>query len=62
MIQDVSGLFEGGTPQENYVLKQVEAGEVADLKLQFGEKEEDRLLSARFLEDPRRLLKGESTG
>jgi hypothetical protein len=39
------------TPQENYVLQQVAAGQEADLKKQFGEKEDDRHLSARFLED-----------
>ncbi len=39
------------TPQEKWVLKQVEAGENADLKARFGEKEENRQLSARFLED-----------
>jgi hypothetical protein len=41
---------------ERYVLQQVAKGEWADLKEQFGEKEDDRKLSARFLED---LLTGE---
>jgi uncharacterized protein YjbI with pentapeptide repeats len=43
------------TKQEKYVLQQVVAGEMADLKAKFGEKEENRHLSAGFLED---LLSG----
>ena len=39
------------TRQERWVLQQVAAGQVADLYARFGEKEEDRYLSARFLED-----------
>jgi hypothetical protein len=39
------------TKQEKYVLKQVAVGKVADLKAQFGEEEENRILSASFLKD-----------
>jgi hypothetical protein len=39
------------TNQEQYVLRQVAAGQVADLKARFGEKEENRRLAARFVED-----------
>jgi hypothetical protein len=44
------------TRQEQFVLRQVAAGEIADLKQEFGEAEEDRRLRARFLEE---LLTGE---
>ena len=37
------------TRQEQYVLRQVAAGEIADLKQEFGEAEADRRLRARFL-------------
>ena len=47
------------TRQEQFVLRQVAAGEIADLKQEFGEAEEDRRLRARFLEE---LLTGELTG
>jgi hypothetical protein len=45
--------IDGGdlTAQEEYVLDQVKAGELADLKEQFGEAEENRRLRARFLEE-----------
>jgi hypothetical protein len=39
------------SPQEQWVLERLEQGEIADLKKQFGEAEENRRLSARFLED-----------
>jgi hypothetical protein len=39
------------TEQEKWVLEQVKQGEWADLKKRFGESEENRYLSARFLED-----------
>jgi hypothetical protein len=39
------------TPQEQWVLEQLEKGEIADLEEKFGKKEENRRLSARFLED-----------
>ncbi len=39
------------TDQEKYVLQQVSAGKVADLKVRFGKKKENRQLSGRFLED-----------
>jgi uncharacterized protein YjbI with pentapeptide repeats len=38
------------TPQEQWVLEQGEKGEIADLKEEFGEPEENRRLRARFLE------------
>ena len=44
------------TRQEQFVLRQVAKGEIADLKQEFGEAEEDRRLRARFLEE---LLTGE---
>jgi len=44
------------TRQEQFVLRQVAAGEIADLKKEFGEAEAERRLRARFLEE---LLKGE---
>lgn len=47
------------TRQEQFVLRQVAAGEIADLKQQFGEAEEARRLRARFLEE---LLTGELKG
>ncbi len=47
------------TRQEQFVLKQVKAGEIADLKQEFGEAEADRRLRARFLEE---LLRGELPG
>ncbi len=47
------------TRQEQFVLRQVAAGEIADLKQEFGEAEEDRRLRARFLEE---LLTGELQG
>jgi hypothetical protein len=47
------------TRQESFVLRQVAAGEIADLKQQFGEAEADRRLRARFLEE---LLTGELKG
>jgi hypothetical protein len=47
------------TRQESFVLKQVAAGDIADLKKEFGEVEEDRRLRARFLEE---LLTGELKG
>ncbi len=39
------------TDQEKFVLEQIEAGRIADLKDKFGEKEEDRQVRARFLEE-----------
>ena len=47
------------TRQEQFVLRQVAEGEIADLKQEFGEAEEDRRLRARFLEE---LLTGELPG
>jgi hypothetical protein len=47
------------TRQEQYVLRQVAKGEIADLKQEFGEAEEERRLRARFLEE---LLTGELKG
>ena len=47
------------TPQERWVLEQVRKGEVADLKEKFGEEDESRCLSARFLEN---LLTGGKDG
>jgi len=47
------------TAQEEYVLDQVQAGEVADLEARFGEAEENRRLRARFLEE---LLTGGFVG
>ena len=47
------------TRQEQFVLRQVADGEIADLKQEFGEAEEDRRLRARFLEE---LLTGELQG
>ncbi|MCL4501200.1 MAG: pentapeptide repeat-containing protein, partial [Deltaproteobacteria bacterium] len=47
------------TRQEQYVLRQVAAGEIADLKKAFGEAEADRRLRGRFLEE---LLSGELPG
>ena len=44
------------TRQEQFVLRQVAAGEIADLKQEFGEAEEDHRLRARFLEE---LLTGD---
>ena len=44
------------TRQEQFVLRQVAKGEIADLKQEFGEAEEDRRLRARFLEE---LLTGD---
>lgn len=38
------------TPQEQWVLDQLEKGEIADLKKQFGEEEENRGLRAKFIE------------
>lgn len=45
--------------QEQFVLRQVAKGEIADLKEEFGETEEERRLRARFLEE---LLTGELPG
>jgi hypothetical protein len=39
------------SPAEQYVLQQVAKGEWADLRARFGDKDEARTLSARFLED-----------
>lgn len=39
------------TRQEQFVLRQVAAGKIADLKQHFGEAEEDRCLRGRFLEE-----------
>lgn len=47
------------TPQEQFVLEQAGAGEVADLQEKFGTAEEDRRLRARFLEE---LLTGALPG
>ncbi len=47
------------TPQENFVLRQVAQGEIADLEQEFGDAEENRQLRARFLED---LLSGGQEG
>ena len=47
------------TRQEQFVLRQVATGEIADLKKEFGEAEADRRLRARFLEE---LLTGELQG
>jgi hypothetical protein len=47
------------TAQEEYVLDQVQAGEIADLKARFGEAEENRRLRGRFLEE---LLSGGFAG
>ncbi len=47
------------TPQEQFVLKQAAAGEIADLKEEFGGAEEERRLRARFLEE---LLAGDLPG
>ncbi len=47
------------TRQEQFVLRQVANGEIADLKQEFGEAEADRRLRARFLEE---LLTGELKG
>jgi uncharacterized protein YjbI with pentapeptide repeats len=47
------------TPQEQFVLKQAAAGEIADLKEKFGDAEENRRLRARFLEE---LLTGDLPG
>ncbi|MFI5330198.1 MAG: hypothetical protein ACHQ2F_04070 [Desulfobaccales bacterium] len=47
------------TRQEQFVVRQVAAGEIADLKQEFGEAEVDRRLRARFLEE---LLTGELKG
>jgi hypothetical protein len=44
------------TPQEQFVLKQAAAGEIADLEQEFGGAEEERRLRARFLEE---LLSGD---
>jgi hypothetical protein len=46
-----NGAVQARTSQEKWVLQQVKAGEGADLKARFGENEEGRRLSARFLED-----------
>ena len=47
------------TRREQFVLRQVANGEIADLKQEFGEAEADHRLRARFLEE---LLRGESSG
>ncbi|MGB7911834.1 MAG: hypothetical protein WCF59_06380 [Desulfobaccales bacterium] len=47
------------TPQEQFVLKQAAAGEIADLEQEFGGAEEGRRLRARFLEE---LLTGDLPG
>ncbi len=47
------------TPQEQFVLKQAAAGEIADLKQEFGDAEDKRRLRAGFLEE---LLTGEVPG
>ena len=47
------------TRQEQFVLRQVANGEIADLKQEFGVVEEDRRLRARFLEE---LLTGALQG
>lgn len=44
------------TPQEQFVLKQAAAGEIADLEQKFGGAEEERRLRASFLEE---LLSGD---
>ena len=53
MPQQLFTLSDGSplTRQENFVLRQVAKGEIADLKQEFGEAEADRRLRARFLEE-----------